>query len=192
MSQYFARLQAAHDTIDMGAIRAAADLLLATVKSGHWIFSCGNGGSAAISNHLHCDFSKGIRTSTALLPRVHTLSAHLELITAVSNDIAFDDIFIYQLSGIAQPRDLLIAVSSSGDSENIIRPLRWAKEHGVGTIALTGFDGGRAAPLADVNVHVAARNYGIVEDTHQSIMHILAQYLRQSAMAAEDISKVKF
>ncbi|KPF85183.1 phosphoheptose isomerase [alpha proteobacterium AAP38] len=191
-SLYFKRLYEASQTIQPGAMRAAADLLGDTVRAGNWVYACGNGGSAAICNHLHCDFAKGIRTSTNLRPRIHSLSAHLEMITAIGNDFSYDDIYAFQLSGIGQPGDLLITISSSGNSENIVRPLQWARDNGLRTIALTGFDGGRSARLANVNIHVAADNYGIVEDTHQSVMHILAQYLRQEAMPADSISCVRF
>jgi phosphoheptose isomerase len=118
-----------------------------------------------------------------LRPRVVSLASHLELITAIANDISYDEIFAYQLKTMAAPGDVLMTISSSGNSENVVRAIDWARENGVGTIAMTGFAGGRSAKLADINLHVAAENYGIVEDIHQSMMHALAQYLRQSAMA---------
>jgi phosphoheptose isomerase len=132
---------------------------------------------------LLCDFLKGIQTDTKLLPRVVSLASHLELITAIANDIAYDEIFAYQLRTLAAPGDVLITVSSSGNSENIVRAIDWARQNGVATIAMTGFTGGRSAKLADIDLHVTAENYGIVEDVHQSMMHALAQYLRQSAMS---------
>lgn len=189
---YFERLTAAAATIDPDAMRAAAALVAETVKAGNWIYSCGNGGSAAIANHLHCDFSKGIRTNTPLQPRINSLSAHLETLTAIANDISYDDVFVYQLSGVGKPGDLLIAISSSGNSENIVRPIAWARENGVRTIALTGFEGGRVAPIADVSLHVNSNNYGVVEDVHQSLMHILAQFTRQGHMTNEQIVCTKF
>ena len=86
---------------------------------------------------------------------------------------------------MAAPGDVLITISSSGNSENIVRAIDWARANGVGSIAMTGFTGGRSAVRADVSLHVAAENYGVVEDVHQSMMHCLAQYLRQSAMPPE-------
>lgn len=189
---YFGKLAEAYATISSEAMRSAARLIGETIKSGGWIYSCGNGGSAAISNHLHCDFSKGIRTNTDYLPKINSLSAHIETITAIGNDFSYDDIFSFQLSGIGQPGDLLVTVSSSGNSENIVRALGWARANGMKSIALTGFDGGRSAPLADVNVHVNSTNYGVVEDAHQSIMHILAQFTRQGGMDATEVARVKF
>jgi D-sedoheptulose 7-phosphate isomerase len=181
---YSAAVAAAAQAVDPAAIEQAAVLLGSTLEAGRTLYVCGNGGSAAISNHLLCDFSKGIQTDTALRPKVVSLSAHLELITAIGNDISFDEIFAYQLRTFASAGDTLLAISASGDSENIVRAVEWASKNGMGTIALTGFDGGRSAALADLNIHVPAHNYGIVEDVFQSAMHVFAQYLRMRFMDA--------
>jgi len=169
-------------SIDLAAFDRAAAMLDAAIKARRIVYACGNGGSAAISGHLLCDFLKGIQTDTPLLPRVVSLASHLELITAIANDIAYDEVFAYQLRTMAMPDDVLITISASGNSENIVRAVDWARANGVGTIAMTGFSGGRSAQRADVVLHVAAENYGIVEDIHQSMMHCLAQYLRQRAL----------
>ncbi len=189
---YFEHLARAAASVDRRAIEAAANMLGATYGAGGTVFACGNGGSAAISNHLHCDHLKGVQTDTQLRPKVVSLSATIETITAIANDISYDEIFVYQLRTLAEPGDALITVSSSGDSENVVRACRWAKENGVATIAMTGFSGGRSATIADVNLHVAGDNYGVVEDVHQSLMHILAQFIRQAHMNAELIAERKF
>lgn len=189
---YFKHLAAAAASVERGRIEAAADLLTRAYTAGGTVFACGNGGSAAISNHLHCDHLKGVQTDTALKPKVVSLSATIETITAIANDISYDEVFVYQLRTLADPGDVLITVSSSGDSENVVRACQWAKENGVATIAMTGFSGGRTAKLADVNLHVAGDNYGIIEDVHQSLMHILAQFIRQAAMQAALIAERKF
>lgn len=170
-------------SVDPQAFERAAAMLRDAIQGRRMIYACGNGGSAAISGHLLCDFLKGIQTDTPLRPRVVSLASHIELLTAIANDIAYDEVFAYQLKTMAAPGDVLMTISSSGNSENIVRAIDWARQNGVGTIAMTGFSGGRSAERADVNLHVAAENYGIVEDIHQSMMHALAQYLRQSAMA---------
>ncbi|WP_176597191.1 MULTISPECIES: SIS domain-containing protein [Sphingobium] len=177
-SEYFARLNAASATINPDSLNAAAKLILDTTKAGKRIYSCGNGGSAAIANHLVCDCLKGIRSDTALRPKVHSFSTTVELITAIVNDIGSEEMFSFQLSSMAETGDLLIAISSSGSSPNIIRVLELARTMGVRTIAMTGFTGGQSAQIADVSLHVECENYGIVEDVHQSLMHILAQYCR--------------
>jgi D-sedoheptulose 7-phosphate isomerase/D-glycero-D-manno-heptose 1,7-bisphosphate phosphatase len=179
-------------TIDRTAVGRAACLLLEAHARGSCIFSCGNGGSAAIANHLQCDHLKGVSTDTDLAPRVVSLASNVELITAVANDIAYDDVFAYQLRAQARAGDVLVAISSSGRSPNIIRALTTARDCRVATIALTGFGGGDAGRVADVHIHVDATNYGIIEDLHQAIMHALAQYIRQSRMAEAAIASKAF
>ena len=189
---YLARLARAGASIDRARLAEACDLLDAAFARSAWLFVCGNGGSAAIANHLLCDVAKGVQTDTGVLPRVMSLSSNMEIVTAIANDIAFEDCFAYQLRTAARPGDLLMTVSASGDSENIVRALDWAGANDVQSIALTGFDGGRAAARATVNLHVDGDNYGVIEDTHQSIMHMLAQYLRQAKMPGALIAERKF
>lgn len=178
-------------SVDQSAIARGAKLLADCLTRDGIIYACGNGGSAAIANHLLCDFKKGIQTNTSIKPRVVSL-AHLEIITAIANDISYDDVFVYQLRTMARAGDLLITISSSGNSENIVRATDWAKKNNIPTISMVGFSGGRSSKIADVTVHVDAQNYGIVEDVHQSIMHLFSQYLRQARMTAEDIKQFKF
>lgn len=174
-------------------IDASAKLLAERSLSGRMIFSCGNGGSAAIANHLVCDCMKGVRTSSTLHPRVHSLSTTVETITAIGNDFGYEQIFEFQLESLGQPGDVLVAISSSGDSPNIINALTRARELGIASIAMTGFTGGRARSIADISLHVDAHNYGVVEDVHQSLMHILAQYLRHSHLEDESqLGHIKF
>jgi phosphoheptose isomerase len=182
----------AASSIHGAALHRAAAILLEAYTRRAGVFSCGNGGSAAIANHLQCDHMKGVRTATDLAPRVVSLSTNVELLTAIANDIAYEEVFAYQLQSQSAPGDVLIAVSSSGRSPNVVRALTWARDNGLRTIALTGFEGGRAKAVADVAIHVHATNYGIVEDVHQAIMHALAQYIRQSRMTADVISASVF
>ena len=182
----------AASSVQPAALDQAAAILLDAYTRDAVVFSCGNGGSAAISNHLQCDHVKGVRNTTDLTPRVVSLSSNIELLTAIANDLAYEDVFVYQLQSQARTGDVLIAVSSSGRSPNIVRALKWAHEHGLRTIALTGFDGGAARAVAEVTIHVDGANYGIVEDLHQAIMHALAQYIRQSRMAPSAISSSVF
>ncbi len=189
---YFERTARAAASIDLSRLAEAAALLEAAFSEARWLFACGNGGSAAIANHLLCDHVKGIRTDTGLRPRVVSLSANLELITAIANDIDYDDVFRYQLESLSRPGDVLMTISASGDSENVVRAIEWARGNGVKSVALSGFSGGRAARLADISLHVEGDNYGVIEDTHQSIMHILAQYIRQSHMPPELIAERRF
>ena len=179
-------------SVDPFAMDRATAMLRAAYDTGAVVYTCGNGGSASIANHFQCDHLKGVRTSTDLWPRVVSLSSNVELMTAIANDISYEDVFVYQLESQARAGDVLVAVSSSGESMNIVRAVDWARSHGMGTIALTGFSGGKARELADVAMHVDSSNYGVIEDNHQAIMHALAQYLRQSHMSADEIATCKF
>jgi phosphoheptose isomerase len=112
----------------------------------------------------------------------------MELFSAIANDIGYEHVFSYQLESIARPGDVLIAVSSSGRSPNIVRAVDWANANGMRTIALTGFEGGDTRARANVPIHVDSRNYGIIEDAHQALMHLLAQYVRQSQLSADAVA----
>lgn len=190
---YFERLASAAASVHTGALRAAARLIEERSAAGSMIFSCGNGGSAAIANHLVCDCMKGVRTGSTLHPRVHSLSTTVETITAIGNDIGYEEIFAFQLGSLGKEGDVLVAISSSGDSPNIVKAISLAREMGIASIAMTGFTGGRGSGLADVSLHVDAHNYGIVEDIHQSLMHILAQFLRHSHLEEPStLGSIKF
>ncbi len=192
LDAYAEEIARAGKTIDPAAFDDAARILLEAYGRDARLFSCGNGGSASVANHMQCDHVKGVRTSTDLAPRVLSLSANIELLTAIANDMGYENVFVYQLQSQSRPGDVLVAVSSSGRSPNIVRALRWARDNGLRTIAVTGFDGGAARTAAEVSVHVDCTNYGIVEDLHQAIMHALAQYIRHSRMAGDAISATVF
>jgi phosphoheptose isomerase len=182
----------AASSVETTAVARAAEILLDAYTRDATVFSCGNGGSASIANHLQCDHTKNVGKSTDLLPRVLSLSVNVEVLTAIANDHAYEDVFTHQLRSQSRPGDVLVAVSSSGRSANIVTALRWARDHGLRTISLTGFDGGEARTIADVSIHVNGTNYGVIEDLHQAIMHALAQYIRQSRMTPAAISSSVF
>ena len=189
---YFNQMKRAAASIDGAKLQEAAQMLDAAFNQRTSVYVCGNGGSAAISNHFICDHLKGVQTDTTVLPRVISLVSNMETVTAVANDISYDDVFVFQLATLAEPGDVLVTVSSSGDSENVVRAVQWAKDNGCKTISMTGFDGGRTAALADVNLHVESDNYGIIEDIHQSLMHIIAQFLRMQCMDADLVPERRF
>lgn len=193
---YFKNYEAARAqailSVNETALNQAVEVLADAERGKHSIFVCGNGGSTAIANHMVCDFNKGVRTGTSLRPRFHSLSSNVETLMAIANDISFDEVFAFQLDSLADKDDVLLVVSSSGNSPNVARALEAAARIGMKTIAMTGFEGGRARELAEISLHVANNNYGIVEDCHHSLMHVLAQFLRQREMDESEISKTKF
>jgi histidinol-phosphate phosphatase family protein len=185
---YTDELARALGSVDVQQITRAAQVLTDAYDRGASVFACGNGGSASIANHLQCDHVKGVRNGTDLRTRAFSLSTNMELFSAIANDLGYDNVFEYQLESLAQPGDVLLAISSSGRSPNIVRALEWANRNGLHTMALTGFSGGAAKELASVSVHVPSNNYGVVEDAHQACMHLLAQYVRQSRMTPDDVA----
>jgi D-sedoheptulose 7-phosphate isomerase/D-glycero-D-manno-heptose 1,7-bisphosphate phosphatase len=189
---YSHELAQALATVDVAALDRASKVLLDAYERDAGVFVCGNGGSASIANHLQCDHVKGVRGGTDLHTRVTSLSTNVEILSAIANDIGYDAVFEYQLESMARPGDVLVVVSSSGRSPNVVRALQWAEKHGLQTIAMTGFGGGDARTAAGVSIHVDAHNYGIVEDAHQACMHLLAQYARQSRMAPDVVATTIF
>ncbi|MDC0236121.1 SIS domain-containing protein [Candidatus Pelagibacter sp.] len=141
------------------------------------IFVCGNGGSTAISNHYVCDYLKFLRQNSLLRPKIISLSNSAETITAIGNDISFDQIFRFQAESLSDKGDLLIVVSSSGNSNNIKEVIKFAKIKGLKIIGFSGFNGGFVKKNSDISIHINAKNYGISEDAHHILMHVILQYL---------------
>ncbi len=178
--EYARKIAAVSAKVQPESIDPAKNLLMAAIRSGKSILACGNGGSAAIINHMACDMNKGIAADTALRPRFLSLCGEPSLLTATANDYGYDRAFDLPLSLWMQPGDLLLAVSSSGNSPNILRALEFTKSIGNRSILLCGFSGGKGLALADVPIHVPSDNYGIVEDVHQMLLHAITQNIRVS------------
>lgn len=149
-----------------------------------WV--AGNGGSAAISDHAVCDLTKWTHVPPFATLRCISLTSNVPMITALGNDLCFDDIFKKQLEYYLKPDDAVLLVSSSGNSSNVVRACEFANEQRVPTIAFVGFKGGKLGSIAKHVVWVPIENYGIVEDTHQSLMHVLTQFIRFRAENDKD------
>ena len=155
---------------------SAKEIYKTIIRNGS-IYVCGNGGSAAISNHYVVDFLKFFRDKTKLKPKIYSLSNNIETITAISNDINYKKIFSFQAENYCDKKDLLIIISSSGNSENIKEIIKFAKKKKIKTIGFSGFKGGYLKKKSDISIHIDANNYGISEDAHHILMHIQLQYL---------------
>lgn len=175
-SDYKNSLELALNTIKTEELDKAYDLMKTIASKGGTFFVAGNGGSAAIAEHLCCDWTKGTFESRRFSLRTHSLTSNSAMMTAIGNDFGYEFIFGRQLEMLAKSTDALFVISSSGNSSNIIRALEIANKIGLPSIALTGFSGGKAKELATVKLHVDFANYAIVEDSHQAIMQVLAQY----------------
>jgi D-sedoheptulose 7-phosphate isomerase len=148
--------------------------------SGKTVFVAGNGGSAATASHVVNDLVKTLRNNGGKPIRAIALADNKSLITAIGNDSSFDEIFEMQLSSLAREGDLLIVISVSGSSPNIVRAVKWAKSAKLKTIGLLGRDGGQCKALLDVAVVVPEQDYGPVEDAHVAIAHAITTYLRDN------------
>ena len=174
---YSKRVHDSINSVDPDQLEKAYELIKNTHLSSASIYVCGNGGSLSISEHFYCDHSKGALFDTGSRTFIEPLTSG-PMITAIANDIGYEDIFSYQLKMKIGSFDTLVVISASGNSPNIIKALNTAKDFGAKSIAFVGFDGGKAKEIADVVLHCKEDNYGIIEDSHQALMHILAQQFR--------------
>lgn len=173
--EQFAQVLLDFDKGPMADVLAVFDDI--TAKGGT-VFVAGNGGSAAIADHMVCDCSKGTHVDGYPPFRTMSLASNVPMLTALANDISYDAVFSEQLKYYLTDRDALLVVSSSGNSPNVIEACKYANDMGVPTIAFVGFKGGKLKELARHVVHVEVENYGIVEDTHQSLIHAMTQYMK--------------
>lgn len=174
---YFSYVQDAANRLDINQIEQAYLALNSCTR----LFIMGNGGSAASADHWVCDYMKGINEDTKVFPTAKAISlvSNGPLVTAIANDIGYEHIFSRQLDYYRpNPEDVVLAITASGKSPNIINGLCKAKDSGVKTIALTGFDGGDAAKIVDISINVPSHNYGVVEDIHMMILHSISQRIR--------------
>ncbi len=161
ISTYINSLSSSIMNSDMEKLHKAAMQILQTIKKDATIYVCGNGGSAAIANHYVVDFLKFFREKTIYKPKIVSFSNNIETITAISNDIKYKFVFKYQAENFCKKNDLIIIVSSSGNSENIIELLKFTKKNKITTIGFSGFKGGYLKRNSDISVHINAENYGI-------------------------------
>jgi D-sedoheptulose 7-phosphate isomerase len=175
---YSRRLLEALDAVPVEAVEALAGALMGCWRDNRQLFIFGNGGSAGNAIHLANDFLYGISGQLGHALRVTALPANSSVLTCLANDEGYADIFYRQLAVLAQPGDIAIAFSGSGNSPNIIKALEWCKHSGVQTFAVLGYNGGKAKDLADVSIHVAVNDMQISEDLQLIIGHMLMQWLR--------------
>lgn len=159
-------------------IDAVVDILWEAYQQDHALFVFGNGGSAALASHSACDLGKGTVVNGNRRFRVFSLTDNIALITAWANDQNYADIFAEQLRGLVRADDVVLAISGSGNSENVLSGLQVARDAGARTIGLTGFQGGRMKFLCDLCVVVPANNMQLIEDFHVSVTHSIFTNLR--------------
>ena len=166
------------NSIEAESIARFIDTLLAARQRGATVFFIGNGGSAATASHFANDLAIGTNSYDRPF-RVVSLTDNQAILTALANDIGYEDIFARQLRVLSCEGDVLVAISASGNSPNLIRAFQQARKAGIKTVAITGFDGGKMKQMADEGIHVptALKEYGPAEDAHMVINHLVSSYL---------------
>jgi D-sedoheptulose 7-phosphate isomerase len=162
------------EQIDLGRVEQAIQWFDDARAQSRHIFVCGNGGSASTASHFACDIIKGASFNRAQRFRILALTDSLPTLTAYSNDVGYECVFAEQLKNFAHSGDLVMAISGSGNSPNVLRAVEYGNSIGCKTIALTGRDGGKLGPLAQLNIQVPVPHMGRIEDAHMIICHMIA------------------
>lgn len=174
---YVARLCKELDRIDQAALERWADCIYRAWQQDRWVFVIGNGGSGCNASHMSEDLGKSTLHPEDLLDeskkrlKVLSLTDNVGWIMAVGNDVSYEQIFVQQLMNYGSAGDVLVAISGSGNSPNILRAVEWAERHGLQTFGLTGYSGGRLKEIQQDGLHVALDDMGMVESIHLSLFH---------------------
>lgn len=164
-------------------VKAVAEIAAAISKArdeNRQVFIMGNGGSACISSMISTDLAKTACVEGKPLLRCISLTDNLPFLTAIGNDIGYEAVFVRQMENLLNKGDIAVIISGSGNSPNVLEAAKFAKARGAVVVALTGFDGGKLKPMADISLHVKSNQYGVIEDVHQAVGHVLAFYIRQA------------
>lgn len=153
-------------------------VLLKAARNKGRIFLCGNGGSSSTASHFQSDLNRAFAISCQTMPAV-CLTDNIAALTAVANDVSYDDAFCHQLKCQLAAQDVLVAVSASGNSTNVVKAAQFAKEHGCIVVALVGFDGGRLKTISDYSFHVPVCNMQVVEDLQLMFCHLVSTLIRE-------------
>jgi D-sedoheptulose 7-phosphate isomerase len=183
IDNYITQHQKIFSSIDKSDTRAAIQMVVDKIDEGKKIITCGNGGSASTASHYITDWNKMYNLATGNLLRGFCLTDNVGLITAFGNDIAYESIFSGQLRSIGEPGDLLVVVSASGNSPNIIEAAREARSLGMQVLGVLGYDGGRVMGLCDGVFHVPSFDMQICEDIHLSFGHLVMKSICKNDIA---------
>ena len=178
-AQYRDDLLTAIDQLDLAKVEQATAWMHAAQAAGRHIFTCGNGGSASTASHIVCDIVKGASYGRDKRFKIMALTDSLATMTAYSNDVSYEHVFVEQLKNFATEGDVLLAISGSGNSPNVLRAVEFAKTVGCKTIALSGRDGGKLGAIADLNIQVPVQHMGRIEDVHLVACHMMAYKLME-------------
>lgn len=161
------------DKLDISAINKAMNLIMEAYEGKHTIYIFGNGGSAATASHYQNDFNKGISEYVDTKFRFQCLNDNIATIMAIANDIGFEEVFRFQLRNKLEEGDIVIAISGSGNSQNVINAVKYAKECGNKVIGMTGLKGGKLKEIADISLHADVMSMQVTEDIHMMFDHLI-------------------
>lgn len=178
---YRARTVEQWEALDLDALARVARVVEDAQRSGRFVWVCGNGGSAATSAHVGCDFGKTASRKGAKPLKCVSLSDNTAFMTAIGNDLSFDETFSRQLENVVAAGDVVILITGSGNSPNLLRAAAVARARGAKVVGLLGFDGGKLKSRCDESLLIPSDQYGVIEDLHMAVAHILTFYLKQKA-----------
>ena len=186
IEDYLSALKSGIETVRTSEVISVAETLKQVCQNGGTVWVCGNGGSASTASHMACDLSKNVTDSTHHRLRVVSLTDNMAHFSAIANDLDYDQVFLEQLRNVMTQRDALVAISASGNSQNVINAAEFAIELKTPVIAMTGFSGGKLRDLGTVSLHVDCADYGPVEDLHLIFNHLLVVTLRSLVGGNDD------
>ena len=181
ITSYITVLQQTMSQLPVALIARTIDTLQNARLSGKQVFIMGNGGSASTASHFACDLAKNTRQAGWPHFRAISLTDNLAILSAYANDEGYEKVFEQQLINLIKPGDLVIGISASGNSQNVLNAIMEARKHDATTIGFTGFDGGRLASMVDINIHVASDIIEHVEDVHLMLEHMIVKTLKERA-----------
>jgi len=184
VDDYIGRLELALSALSREELGRLGDTLMRAYRNDKQVYVIGNGGSSSTASHMAADLAKNTIGPNMKRFRIATLSENAAIVTALANDVGYENVFSEQLINVLEAGDVLIVVSASGNSPNVVRAIRYAQEQSAEVIGLLGFDGGEAARMVDIPIVVESHDYGIVEDVHLIINHMLVEYFQQELLAA--------
>lgn len=183
VKNYIEELKEKLNGVNLEEVENVIEILLKAYNEGKSIFIMGNGGSAATASHFACDLGKGtLKNHYDMVKkrfRVYSLTDNVATITAYGNDLNYEDIFSQQLVNLVRPGDVLIGITASGNSKNILKAFEVGNDNNVCTIGFLGFDGGKACGMVDHKIIVDSRNYGVIEDIHLMLEHMICASLNK-------------
>lgn len=174
---YFSAMRDAFNRVDLTKIEQYADLVFKAWQEDRRIYLFGNGGSAYTASHHCTDYVKTAMVAGQKRLQAYSLADNTGLLTALGNDISYDDVFSFQLESYAKPGDIAVAISCSGNSPNVVKAANWARANGLTVVAITGTSGGKVGPIAHLHININHDNFGVIEDVQMSVGHIVAQAL---------------